>query len=83
MKYITIGSTPHNQCGYIVIVRTSIRAGILDLDIGDPTDANELDNGLNDVLHLHDEVTLSGKHKELLSKAHVGTVQHCTVQIPI
>ena len=71
------------QCGYVVGVSTSIPAGILDLDIGDPTDANKLDNGLNDVLHLHNEVTLSGKHKELLSKAHIGTVQHCIVQIPI
>ena len=71
------------QCGYIIGVSTSIPAGRLDLDIGDPTDANKLDNGLNNVLHLHNEVTLSGKHGELLSKAHVGTVQHCIVQIPI
>ena len=71
------------QCGYVVGVSTFIPAGRLDLDIGDPTDANKLDNGLNDVLHLHNEVTLSGKHEELLSEAHVGTVQHCIVQIPI
>ena len=71
------------QCGYVVGVRTSIPAGRLDLDVGDPTNANKLDNGLNDVLHLHNEVTLSGKHEELLSKAHIGTVQHCTVWIPI